>query len=384
MKPGMETKTYPRYLFDLDFGSLPAQKEPEEDELAEVAPPTFSEEELRVERENAWEAGRNKGIADSNSGFEQQISATITEIDRQFSSLHQKQLETNEVIARSAIKVAAAIAAKIAPEYARQNAFAEVESFVGQCMTNLFGEVELAIHVPEDLVSALSQRLTPLAAKHGLQNGIEVVAGPEMGPSDCKIVWSDGGAERNGDMLLASIDELVNRFLEHSQEQPDSEETVPETPEAAVQEETQSDETDSTAADTIEDVPEAKDDIEALAEPEPNAHAENQPDIGTAADNIVEPPAAPVDPFADVAEVQDSQTFEPEPDAADDQAPPDAPIEVAPSSPAEDTSPAPALPGAIASSPAPPDVPAGPPGLPGAISPDGDESPPKPSDPAKT
>ena len=211
---------YPRYLFDVDFDAIPKKPaKPSAAELQAKAAPTFSEEDLKRECSKAREEGRQAGLAQSNAGFEHRIAEILTSIDARFSSLDAAQRKTNERIAQSAISVAAAIAGRIAPEYARENGLAEIEAFVAQCLSNLFGDIEIAIRVPDALAAALAERLPPVARRHGLDNGIRIIADPDMPPADCRIDWSDGGAERNGASLLASIDAIVEKFLEHSREQ---------------------------------------------------------------------------------------------------------------------------------------------------------------------
>ncbi len=219
MKPALESMKYPRYLFDVDFDALPKQPaKPSEAELAALAAPTFTEE-LQRECNKAREEGRQEGLAQSNAGFEHRIAEILADIDSKFSTLDAAHRAANERVAKSAISLAAAIATKIAPEYARENGLAEIEAFVGQCLSNLFGETEIVIRVPEALAEELENRLPPLAKRHGLENGIRIVADPDMAPADCRINWTDGGAVRNGETLLAGIDTIVGKFLDHSEEQ---------------------------------------------------------------------------------------------------------------------------------------------------------------------
>ncbi|MEX2617795.1 MAG: FliH/SctL family protein [Alphaproteobacteria bacterium] len=354
---------YPRYLFDVDFDAIPKKPaRPSEAELQAKAAPTFSEEDLKRECSKAREEGRQEGLAQSNAGFEHRIAETLTSIDARFSTLDAAQRKTNERIAQSAISLAAAIAGRIAPEYARENGLAEIEAFVTQCMSNLFGDIEIAIRVPDALAEALGERLPPVAKRHGLDNGIRIIADPDMPPADCQVDWTDGGAERNGARLLASIDAIVEKFLEHSRElgadatdelQPaDSAETPASSSVAA-------EETPAAAAQATPRISATS----AAVSPEPPLPAESterpagddrtSPDqVATAPETEVAPAAAPAEPVGETPETvhhetaSDIRAQEPATAAGHD-APPALPGAVG-HAPTSATAEGPALPGAIA------------------------------------
>lgn len=368
----LQTKKYPRFLFDVDFDAAPPPPEPDPEELAAQAAPTFSEEELARARETAREEGRLEGLSQSNSGFEHQISELVAVIDKRFAALHAAQLETNEVIARSAIRVAAAIATKLAPEYAKQNGLEEIEAFVTQCLSALFGEVEVTIHAPPDTVDTLTERLAPIAQRRRLENGIRVVADPALGPSDCRIDWSDGGAERNCEGLLASMDEIVERFLAHSRDEQDAAEDAPatETDPAAP--------TDPVAA-AADTAASALADTGVAAEPAPAPAPDEtpEPEAPAAVDTGNDPATETLEPLPATEEIADAAagpdaTPEPaEPPAPEASPEPEAPPQAA-AAPAVDTPSSPPLPGGV--TPEPPAPPSGGPGLPGAVSPGGAKS----------
>lgn len=363
MKPALEPMKYPLYLFDVDFDALPKKPvKPSEAELQARAAPTFTEEELKRECDKAWEEGRQEGLAQSNAGFEHQIAETLSKIDDKFSALDAAQRKTNERIAQSAVRLAAAIAAKVAPEYARENGLAEIEAFVAQCLSNLFGDVEVAIRVPAVLAEDLTERLPPLAKRRGLENGVRIIADPDMAPTDCRIDWTDGGAERNGANLLASIDDIVEKFLDHSREQDIATADVPE------------------PATTTE--PNADATPLAPVSAEENAPPPATPKVSVISDAPAPAQARPAEPAhpAEIDKAEPEQTASPpptevapaatpkKPDVAASEAPlaektVDMPAQQ-PAKPADINGP-PALPGAVGTEPSA----AGAPALPGAIAP---------------
>jgi two-component system response regulator FlrC len=216
----VENKKYPPYLFDLDFEASALPPEPEI--VEEVPPPpTFSSEELQAARDEAFEAGKAAGVAQSNTEFETQIAEATASIQKNFSTLSAAQAEANEATMRDAVKVASTIVKKLVPEYAKLNGLAEVDAFVQATLSTLFAEAEIIVRTPEAITAEISNRLEPVAMASGLSDRLKVVVDPALGPMDCKIEWGSGGAERNSEQLIAEVDAVVARFLEHREHPPE-------------------------------------------------------------------------------------------------------------------------------------------------------------------
>ena len=115
------------------------------------------------------------------------------------------------------VRVAAAIVSKLFPAYADSHGLTEIEAFVKATISILFTEAEVVVRVPEQLADELAARLVPVAAACGLGDNLKFVPDATLGPADCRMEWSDGGAERIGDQLLAEIDAIVARFVEHNE-----------------------------------------------------------------------------------------------------------------------------------------------------------------------
>lgn len=210
----MESRKYPRYMFDVDFD---AQKLPREPEIVdeEPPPPTFSIAEMEAAKQEAHEAGKADGIAQSNAGFEHQINETLNTLQQNFAALVAAQNEANDATMRDAVQVAATIVRKLLPDYTERHGLDEIEAFVKATLSSLFAEAEVVVRIPDAMADAIAGRLEPIAMATGLGDKLKVVPDAGMGPADCRLDWGDGGAERNGERLLAAIDTIVARFLEH-------------------------------------------------------------------------------------------------------------------------------------------------------------------------
>lgn len=363
----MERKKYPPYLFDVDFDALSLPPEPEEVEVA-PPPPTFSEDELQAARDTAFEAGKAEGYTQANSGFEQQLAQTISALQTSFSAVAAAQNAANQETMRDSVAAAAAIIRKLLPAYARTHGLAEIEEFVGATISTLFSPAEVVIRAPEPLAEGIAERLAPAAAASGFGENLKVVPDPALGPSDCRVEWGSGGAERNAERLLAEIDAIVDRFIEHSEIPPvaSAVSDPPPLPTEAV-EMPSAPETAAPAAPTADNsgaIPAtAQDAVEVAAIPEPQiAEPESGAAFASKQQTAQPVPSQDQETMAPVAPQENlpadehqalEQPFEPEspfpePVTADPPAiamPPVAPV--APEDPPEEASGPAALPGAI-------------------------------------
>lgn len=342
----MESRKYPPYLFDVDFDALSAPPEPEINE--EPPAPTFSEADLQAARDTAFEAGRAEGAAQSNAGFEQQIALAVAALNQGFSDLQAAQIRANQETMHDTVRVAAAIAAKLFPDYAARHGLGEVEAFVQNTVSTLFPEAEVVLRVPEALAEEIATRLAPTAASSELGERLKIVADPVLGPADCRMEWGNGGAERNCARLLEEIDGIVARFIEHG---PDTQTSAPDGQDEAPAE---------TRAPDMDIAPAQDDGNPEAVEP---LAADPSTDAAAAAAPAQETPApvseeeAPAEDAPAGSPTQDAGTAIPAPPP--EQAVPEEPPAAAEIGPEQETD--------AAELPEPVTTPPAPPALPGAI-----------------
>lgn len=99
------------------------------------------------------------------------------------------------------------------PALERQHGLAEIESAVRNQIAELLDEDRLLVRVSPDMHEAAGERLETLARQAGFDGKVSVIAAEELGPSDVKLEWSDGGAERKLDRLWHEVEDIVRRSL---------------------------------------------------------------------------------------------------------------------------------------------------------------------------
>ncbi|HLO77694.1 MAG TPA: FliH/SctL family protein [Magnetospirillum sp.] len=213
--------SYRKYMFDLDFDrpahSQPAavvEEEPEQPPEPEPEPPPmFSEEELAFARESAFEEGRQAGFGEAQQQTERQTAAALAALADQMATLFRQQDEANEANSHAAVRVAQAVLKKVLPGACEKHSFEEVTRVVEEVVGHILDEPRIIVKVAEPLVAAVRERLEAACQAHGFEGRVVVQADPRLNVGDCRVEWTDGGAERDQARLLQEIEATVERAL---------------------------------------------------------------------------------------------------------------------------------------------------------------------------
>jgi flagellar assembly protein FliH len=216
---------YRKYMFDLDFGHpYPAQsqeapaREEAEDEAAEMVedeppPPVFSEEELNLVRDSAFEEGRGAGLAEAAEAHDRMIATALTSLSTQMDGVFRQQEEANDTNARNAVRVAMAVLKKMLPGACEKHAFDEVARVVEEVVGHILDEPRIIVRVADLLVEPVRERLEAVAERQGFEGRVVVQADARLQPGDARVEWTDGGAERDQARLWVEIEAIVERSL---------------------------------------------------------------------------------------------------------------------------------------------------------------------------
>lgn len=194
-----------RYTFDTTFGD-----DSEAEARAEM-------EALERKVRAAEAAGRTQGLADGRAealaGIEAQMSATLERVLQACTRLLDTERDAERALEAEAAQIAHAMASRLAPALMRAHPLAEIEALVSECLDGCRREPRIVIRVHAELVEPLSARLEALKAASNYTGQVILIEDPALGPSDCRVEWPDGGAERDMDAVEQAISRAVERFV---------------------------------------------------------------------------------------------------------------------------------------------------------------------------
>ena len=215
-----------KFLFDNDFGEAPqgtvggtrAKAAPGGSASTPAAqpPPMFTEAEMRgasdIARRQGEEAGAARGRNEAVAAFDKQVAAALATIAQQTAAIA-KGVAAEATAAGKSVDLALAIVRKLHPALIERQGLAEIEAVLGQCLESLKQEPRLVAYVHSARLDALQERLAQLSASSGFEGRVVLIGDDEMGQSDCRVEWADGGVEREAGRIWRTIEEALTRYV---------------------------------------------------------------------------------------------------------------------------------------------------------------------------
>lgn len=171
----------------------------------------FDADELAQARADGVAEGRAVGEAAALSAHAEAIGTAVSAIADAVSALAADREAAHARHAGEAADLALAICRKLLPALARTHALAEIESLVRDCLADLEGEPRVVVRVPDALLDPLQDRIEALG--EGFDGRIVLLGDDALAPSDCSVMWADGGAERDLGRLWREVDRAVARVV---------------------------------------------------------------------------------------------------------------------------------------------------------------------------
>ena len=196
-------KAKAKYLFDEDFAS--GDK------------PTMTLVEHERRRADAESQAYRKGFAaaetQAHSKAEQQIASALGLIADATERLNKGLNDIEVRLEIEAVQVAVAVATKLAPELVAREPFAEIAALATECFRHLVATPHVVIRLNDAIYAVAKDKLDEIARARGFEGRLVVLADPDIGPGDCRIEWADGGVTRDQAATLASINDVVGRYV---------------------------------------------------------------------------------------------------------------------------------------------------------------------------
>ena len=189
-------KSTAKYLFDDDFSA--SEK------------PTITLMEVERRRADAESAAHRKGFA---AGLEQAQGEALAVIADGLERLTRALAGIEARLESEAVEVAVAVAAKLAPELIAREPFAEISALATESFNHLVKAPHVVVHIGAEAFEPAKAKLDEIAHARGFEGRLVVLSDPAMAPGDCRIEWADGGVNRDRAATLATIDDVVARYV---------------------------------------------------------------------------------------------------------------------------------------------------------------------------
>ena len=196
-------KANTKYLFDDDFsaGERPTIT------LVEA-------ERRRADAESqAYRNGFAAGLAQAQNDDARKTTAVLGAIADAMERFNTSLAGIEARLETEAVQVAVAVAGKLAPELIAREPLAEISALVTESFNHLVKAPHVVVHIGAEIYESAKTKLDEIAQARGFEGRLVVMSDPAMSPGDCRIEWADGGVARDRAATLATIDELVTRYV---------------------------------------------------------------------------------------------------------------------------------------------------------------------------
>ena len=182
---------------------------------AEPAAPAITEDDLKTAHAAGYAEGEAAGRAAAQRSAENRLNALLEHVPTSLTPLIDAQRRSDADLIEHAVQIAVTMGHKLFPELARRRGLVEIEAVIRDCLADMIDEPRLVVRVADDMLDIVRARLQPMVAETGFEGAIVFMADPAMGPSDCRVDWADGGAERLSARLWDEVEATVARFFDY-------------------------------------------------------------------------------------------------------------------------------------------------------------------------
>ena len=209
-----------------------------EQETAPEAPeppqPALSERDLVEAKAAAFAEGeahgREAALAETTGSIEQRCSELLEQIATALPDSLRAEETAYSSACRESLALAIATFKKLFPKLERQAALAEVEALVETSLAQLRQEPRVVLRLPDDLLDPMRDRLDGLTHSQGFEGKVVLLSDPELGPSDVRVEFADGGMERCARQLWSEIESRILEAGAHGAPAAETPESPPSPP----------------------------------------------------------------------------------------------------------------------------------------------------------
>lgn len=194
-----------KFLFDLNVFDAPSREAEEEREDVPPPPPTYSEEELAVAKDMAFEQGRQQGQREQLESREQFIATSLDTIAQSFTQLFAAETMREIIFEKEALRLSVAALDLLFPLLNQKLGHDEVRNIIEKTLIAHRKTKEILIHVPPGMKGEIETLINRLHDEDQAHVAWRVLENPDMADGNCSLEWSDGGAVRDSVRAAAEI-----------------------------------------------------------------------------------------------------------------------------------------------------------------------------------
>ncbi len=201
-----------RFMFSTSF-----DPETMKAESQKHAPPTFSEDQVAVAKEQSYNQGFVAGKEAAMRDLQNQQNEILSHIQIIFERMADEVWKIAGQKKQAAIDIGLSIARKIVPEFVRKNGNQELLAAIEATVTEMINEPRMVLRISEAQFDDISLLMNALTARVGYAGKMIILADNALAANDCRLEWADGGMERSINLIWSDVEKQMHRHQPHTE-----------------------------------------------------------------------------------------------------------------------------------------------------------------------
>lgn len=174
---------------------------------------TYTEEQLLLAKEQSFKAGKVEGVSETKQQQEELIGKLLQQSLTAIENLSKEEDRREVEKSIDAIRLTIKIIDKTLPALADEHSIKDIEATIIESIKARKDEPRIVIKVAPQHLEAIQSRTKQIIEEKDLHGKVIIEAEESISPTDCKIEWGDGGAERLYEELLAKIEQELQKTM---------------------------------------------------------------------------------------------------------------------------------------------------------------------------
>jgi len=149
--------------------------------------------------------------------LEKQLNDLLESIKEPLKELLTVQAHANDLAQANMARMMKELTAKLMPVFLRQHGAEEALQVISDCLSELQDAGRVTIHMNEETHDAIGERLKSVVQRVGFDGQLRLLIEEDYGPSDVRLDWGAGGAERRYDTIKQDIDAAIDRAVDRAE-----------------------------------------------------------------------------------------------------------------------------------------------------------------------
>ena len=181
------------------------------EEVEEEKAPSYTQEELDSAVTSAEERGYEKGFNAASDEKEKQQTELLENINNRLMTLLAEVDKKSQDIEQGALQFALDLVKKLFPSLEKQHAVAEVQKFLKDNFSAFSHEDSLSFSFNPEMIESIASKIGKLAEKNDFEGKISIHKNDNLGLSECRVEWKNGGVERSPENILNKVEALLDK-----------------------------------------------------------------------------------------------------------------------------------------------------------------------------